>query len=218
MSIKNNTTDLQALLEVANNLPVAENLDTELSAQDELIAQIVGALEGKTGGGGGVELPALSNPAGAGDILSGKEAINGDGNKVSGSMANNGAVSQSLNAGGSYTIPAGYHNGSGKVTANSLASQTDATATAADIMSGKTAYVDGVKVTGTAVAKEAKSITYTAERWNGGNATWRAAAVFKTVYNGNAANPITIGTGDYFYMYQSVSTDERYRVLATVNY
>lgn len=51
MSIKNNTTDLQALLEVANNLPVAENLDTELSAQDELIAQIVGALEGKTGGG-----------------------------------------------------------------------------------------------------------------------------------------------------------------------
>ena len=35
-------------------------------------------------------------------------------------MANNGAVSKTLNAGQSYTIPAGYHNGSGKVTANSI--------------------------------------------------------------------------------------------------
>ena len=38
-------------------------------------------------------------------------------------MPNKGAVTASLNCGGSYTIPAGYHNGSGKVTANSLASQ-----------------------------------------------------------------------------------------------
>ena len=53
MSIKNNTTDLQALLEVANSLPVAENLDTELSTQDDLIAQIASALEGKTGASGG---------------------------------------------------------------------------------------------------------------------------------------------------------------------
>ena len=34
-------------------------------------------------------------------------------------MTNRGAVSKSLNPGSSYTIPAGYHNGSGKVTANS---------------------------------------------------------------------------------------------------
>ena len=53
MSIKTNTTDLQTLLEVANNLPVAENLDTELSTQDDLIAQIASALEGKTGASGG---------------------------------------------------------------------------------------------------------------------------------------------------------------------
>ena len=38
-------------------------------------------------------------------------------------IANRGAVSSSLNCGGSYTIPAGYHNGSGKITANSLFSQ-----------------------------------------------------------------------------------------------
>ena len=60
----------------------------------------------------------------------------------------NGAVSAALNCGKSYTIPKGYHNGTGKVTANSLASQTAATATAAQILNGKTAYVSGKKVTG----------------------------------------------------------------------
>jgi|GEM_PF-1994002 len=36
--------------------------------------------------------------------------------KVNGTMPNRGAVSQSLPINGNYTIPAGYHNGSGKVT------------------------------------------------------------------------------------------------------
>ena len=89
--------------------------------------------------------------ASAGEILSGETAyVNGS--KVTGSMANNGAVSQAINAGGSYTIPAGYHNGSGKVTGNSLASQTSADAAAGDIASGKTAWVNGKKVTGTYTA------------------------------------------------------------------
>lgn len=84
----------------------------------------------------------------ASDILSGEIAyVNGD--KVTGTMPNNGAVSQELNAGGSYTIPAGYHNGSGKVTGNSLASQTSANAGAGDIRNGKTAWVNGSQVTGT---------------------------------------------------------------------
>ena len=69
--------------------------------------------------------------------------------KKTGAMVNNGAVTSSLNAGGSYTIPKGYHNGSGKVTANSLASQTSATATAGQILSGQTAFVNGNKITGT---------------------------------------------------------------------
>ena len=84
----------------------------------------------------------------ADQILTGQTAyVNG--NKVTGSMANRGAVSQALNAGGSYTIPAGYHNGSGNITANSLASQTSANATASDIASGKTAWINGNKITGT---------------------------------------------------------------------
>ena len=85
----------------------------------------------------------------ASQILSGQTAyVNGS--KITGSMANQGAKTASLNCGGSYTIPAGYHNGSGKVTANSLASQTSANATASDIISGKTAWVNGNKITGTA--------------------------------------------------------------------
>jgi hypothetical protein len=59
-----------------------------------------------------------SATAGAGDILSGKTAyVNGS--KITGSMANKGAVSATVAPGGTYTIPAGYHNGSGKVTASS---------------------------------------------------------------------------------------------------
>lgn len=88
----------------------------------------------------------------AADVVAGKTFTSAAGLNVSGTMANQGAVSSTLNAGGSYTIPAGYHNGSGKVTANSLASQTSATATAGDIMSGKTAWVNGALVTGSASA------------------------------------------------------------------
>ena len=86
----------------------------------------------------------------ASDLLTGKTANDSNGEKVNGTMPNKGAVTASLNCGGSYTIPKGYHNGSGKVTANSLSSQTSANATAKDIIKGKTAWVNGSKLTGTA--------------------------------------------------------------------
>lgn len=99
----------------------------------------------------------------AGEILAGETAyVNGS--KVTGTMTNRGAVSQALNAGGSYTIPAGYHNGSGKVTGNSLASQTSATAAAGDIASGKTAWVNGSKVTGTLVVPTGITLKSTGKR------------------------------------------------------
>ena len=82
-------------------------------------------------------------------ILNGQTAwVNGS--KITGAMTNRGAVTSTLNAGGNYTIPVGYHNGSGKVTVNSLSSQTSATATASRIISGYTAWVNGTKITGTA--------------------------------------------------------------------
>lgn len=85
---------------------------------------------------------------GDGDLLIGKTAYK-NGSKRTGTMPNRGAVASSLNCGGSYTIPAGYHNGSGKITANSLASQTPASATSNNLMLGKTAWTNGVQITGT---------------------------------------------------------------------
>lgn len=138
------------------------------------------------GGAGGADLDVIT--AGAGDVLSGKVTVDKDGEpltgtlaltgtaadshvlsgqtyyntdakaKRTGNMTNRGAVSQALNAGGSYTIPAGYHNGAGKVTANSLAGQTSADAAAGHILSGKTAWVNGSKVTGNIASLAAQTV------------------------------------------------------------
>lgn len=80
-------------------------------------------------------------------ILIGYKVYSG-GKLLTGTMVNRGAVSSNLNCGQSYTVPAGYHNGSGKVTASSLASQTSATATANNLSNGATAWVNGTKITG----------------------------------------------------------------------
>lgn len=74
-----------------------------------------------------------------------------NGVKVTGTMPIVGKVTQTLNCGSSYAVPKGYHNGEGVITANSLAAQTSATATAAQITAGYTAWVNGVKITGTRV-------------------------------------------------------------------
>lgn len=86
--------------------------------------------------------------AAAGDVLTGKTIVDATGKEVEGSMPNNGAKTATLDAGGSFTIPAGYHNGQGKITAKDLASQTAGTAAATEILSGETAWVGGSKVTG----------------------------------------------------------------------
>lgn len=101
--------------------------------------------------------PTLSGDAATGNVLSGKTFYNSDYTKRTGTMTNNGAVSPTaLSAGGSYTVPAGYHNGSGVVSAKTLASQTgvDSGKTAIDashVHSGYQGWVNGTKVSGTYV-------------------------------------------------------------------
>lgn len=120
--------------------------------------------------------------AAAGDVLTGKIIVAADGTVVTGTMPNNGAASKTLDATTiTYTIPKGYHSGSGKVnivletktvtptksaqdvtpTAGKVLSKvtvaaipdnyidtTDANATAAQILTGSSAYVKGAKVDG----------------------------------------------------------------------
>lgn len=136
----------------------------------------------------------------AGDVLSGKIVVLANGSVVAGEMADNGAVSKTLDATVvTYTIPKGYHSGTGTVklvletktvtptkskqtiapTSGKVLSQvtvdpipdnyidtSDADATAANILDGKFAYVDGVKVEGTmpnngAVSKSMDGLTTT---------------------------------------------------------
>jgi len=113
-------------------------------------------------GGSGADLDVVT--AGVPDVLAGKVIVGADGEPLTGTMANNGAVSQALNAGGSYTIPTGYHNGSGKVTANSLSSQTSGTSTATQILSGYTAWVNGSKITGSIASLAGQTITPSASQ------------------------------------------------------
>lgn len=92
-------------------------------------------------------------------VLTGSSFFAGENSDMqTGTMPNRGAVNQALNAGGVYTIPEGYHNGQGKVSAANLASQTPATATAGQILSGQTAYVNGAKVTGSMPNRGASNI------------------------------------------------------------
>ena len=135
----------------------------------------------------------------AADILTGKTAyVNG--NRLTGTMANRGAASQALNCGGSYTIPAGYHNGSGRVTANSLASQTAGTATAAQIFSGYTAWVNGTRLTGTASGAKTNARVTRTSSYSGnlgsriGSFNGTTLRVTLTTTEGNLA---VVESGDY---------------------
>lgn len=119
----------------------------------------------------------------AGDVLTGKIIVTADGTVTTGTMPNNGNVAKTLDATTvTYTIPKGYHGGTGTVkivleeksvtptksaqtvtpTAGKVLSKVtvaaipaeyittgDATATADQILEDETAYVGGVKVTGT---------------------------------------------------------------------
>lgn len=137
----------------------------------------------------------LTGTATDGHVLSGKTYYNTDTQtKRTGTMTNNGAKTASLNCGGSYTIPPGYHNGSGKVTANSLSSQTSATAAAGNILSGKTAWVNGSKVTGKIASQSGGTYTpsgsvqtiYCSGKYMTGNITFNAIPSGYVNVNGNA--------------------------------
>lgn len=102
----------------------------------------------------------LSGNAVAADVLLGKTFYSTSAaTKITGTMTNRGAVTGSIStSGGNYTIPAGYHNGSGKVTGPTLAGLVGNNVNLnnnAYLLSGYTAYgVNGTKYTGSMTNRE----------------------------------------------------------------
>jgi hypothetical protein len=131
----------------------------------------------------------LTADAADGQVLSGKTYYNTNPkSKRTGSMTNQGAVSIKLNAGEGYTVPSGFHNGGGKVEANSLASQTGGTATAAHILSGQTAWVNGAKVNG-GIPWQNSEVSGTDRAWSQGMSNW-AGKINLKVRNGHYLNGV----------------------------
>ena len=88
---------------------------------------------------------AAVGDATAADVLTGKTFSGAVGSGVSGTMPNQGAVSGTATPTQPYTIPAGYHNGSGTVTASgTAASHADATYCGDTATGTVTATHDGV--------------------------------------------------------------------------
>lgn len=117
-------------------------------------------------------------------VLQGYTFTNDDGVGIDGTMPVIQSFAVGLRCGASHTIPKGYHDGTSKVIANDLASQTQATASAANITKGKTAYVNGAKVTGTGADNTANynaGVTAADARIN------TASANYKGGYNAGVA-------------------------------
>ena len=90
-------------------------ISNEVSSQTDLILQIQQALSDKAAGSGG-GIDTSDGTISAPDVLSGKVGYAG-GVRIVGTMPDNGAMNASIDGTGmtEYTIPKGYHNGSGKV-------------------------------------------------------------------------------------------------------
>ena len=111
--------------------------------------------------------------------------------KVTGTMPNNGPISNILQAGQSYQIPSGYTTG-GTIQAASLSSQTVGTATQNDIMQVKTAWVNGTLLTGqisnTSIAYRLKNgeILFDGSSFSVKNAACYAlVGAYSFIYNNN---------------------------------
>jgi len=105
-------------------------------------------LQGKGGGGNLIPKYLLAGYYGEGD--------NG---RVDGAMVNRGAPTSNLNCGGVVNLQEGYYAG-GQIIANSLASQTPANATAAQILAGYSAWVNGIKISGNATIQSLGGSTF----------------------------------------------------------
>ena len=128
-------------------------------------------------GGAGIGVSSDDCTAPKKYVLEGYQTITSDSDDeiIEGTMKNNGAQSGTLKCGESKTIPEGYTTG-GTVTAASLASQTDATATSAYVYKDRTFWAKGVKYTGTMTVSSVLSFSVAAYSTSQILCTWKNPA------------------------------------------
>ena len=151
-------------------------VDKGVTPTSQAFADLVTAIGAITTGGD----VTIEGTATAPDILEGKTATVPSG-VITGTMSNNGSVTITPGT-TDQVIEAGYHDGTGKVVGDSalitdniksgssifgvtgktsVVDTADATATTTDIAAGKTAYVNGAKVTGTLAVQATAAQTIT---------------------------------------------------------
>lgn len=147
--------------------------------------------------GGGIDTSSAT--ATVDKILNGY-TIYKDDNKITGSMTSVGKQTVTgLNTGGSTTITAGWHDGTGSVTTNSLSSQTGGTSiSASDVLNSYTYWSSGSKGTGTMTnhGTKAWTIGVNGEQkiesgWHNGSGTVKQSSTVTTSSEWKLMRPTT---------------------------
>lgn len=143
--------DGTVLIDLTADTIDAEHLLKDVTAHDKSGAPIVGSCT--------YDSDTSDDTAAVGEILSGKTA-HARGTKLTGTMPNNGAVSGTIaTKAQEYTVPQGYHDGSGKV---SISAAEQAKIIADNIREGITILgVEGAMSGSEDMSAQAKSVTPT---------------------------------------------------------
>lgn len=152
------------------NIPITDNT-TLLNALKTKAQNLPNRGSGSGGGSGSTDLSFVT--ATASDILAGKIGADSSGNAVNGSMTNNGAWSTTKTSNGDVPIPAGFHNGSGKVSVNVSTSSgaLDTPSISFDTTTGKFTATSRVKTSGYISTSETKTASHTINTYLGGEYT-----------------------------------------------
>ena len=153
------------------NIPITDNT-TLLNALKTKAQNLPNRGTGSGGGSGSTDLSFVT--ATASDILAGKTGADSSGNAVNGSMTNQGAWSTTKTSNGDVPIPAGFHNGSGKVSVNvsPSAGALDTPSISFDTTNGKFTATSKVKTSGYLSTSDTKTASYTiSNKYLGGTYT-----------------------------------------------
>lgn len=152
------------------NIPITDNT-TLLNALKTKAQNLPNRGSGSGGGSGSTDLSFVT--ATASDILAGKTGADSSGNPVNGSMTNQGAWSTTKTSNGDVPIPAGFHNGSGKVSVNVSTSSgaLDTPSISFNTTNGKFTATSRVKTSGYISTSETKTASHTINTYLGGEYT-----------------------------------------------